>query len=290
MCVGGIRMSTIARSGRSSRNEVDQLGRVAGLAHDLEAGTLEQARETLAQENVVVRQHDPGGARAHTTIMGYRGAMGTSARLADPHAKDRCEPRRLAEEQAALRRVATLVARRAPAAEVFEAVAQEVAQVLHLRNARGLSLRRRRHDDDGSSRSSAIVRIRSSRNALAARRPVDVRRDPPHRAAGSESRSTQIFTGSLAAAARETGFNRVAGAPIIVDGRVWGVIRPRRRTRRSPTMSRTASRSSPSWWQPRSPTARPTRSSRGSRRSRRRCGGLRRWLRRARRRQRCSKP
>src|SRR5258705_12370209 len=30
--------------------------------------------------------------------------------------------------------------------------------------------------------------------------------------------------GSLAAAAREHGFNRVAGAPINVDGRVWGVI------------------------------------------------------------------
>jgi signal transduction histidine kinase len=30
--------------------------------------------------------------------------------------------------------------------------------------------------------------------------------------------------GSLAAAAREHGFSRVAGAPIIVDGRVWGVI------------------------------------------------------------------
>src|SRR4029079_18709985 len=30
--------------------------------------------------------------------------------------------------------------------------------------------------------------------------------------------------GSLAAEAREHGFNRVAGAPIVVDGRVWGVI------------------------------------------------------------------
>ena len=30
--------------------------------------------------------------------------------------------------------------------------------------------------------------------------------------------------GTLAAEAREAGFNRVAGAPIIVDGRVWGVI------------------------------------------------------------------
>ena len=51
--------------------------------------------------------------------------MGTSARVAEPHAQDRVEPRRLAEEQAALRRVATLVASGAPSAEVFLAVAQE---------------------------------------------------------------------------------------------------------------------------------------------------------------------
>src|SRR5205085_4813573 len=38
--------------------------------------------------------------------------------------------RRLAEEQAALRRVATLVARREPAEELFAAVAEEVGQLL----------------------------------------------------------------------------------------------------------------------------------------------------------------
>ena len=58
--------------------------------------------------------------------------MGTSARIGEPRAKDRVEPGRLAEEQAALRRVATLVASGAPSAEVFSAVAQEVAQVMHL--------------------------------------------------------------------------------------------------------------------------------------------------------------
>src|SRR5438128_4218100 len=58
--------------------------------------------------------------------------MGTSARVAEPHAQDRVEPRRLAEEQAALRRVATLVASGAPSAEVFSAVAHEVSQVMHM--------------------------------------------------------------------------------------------------------------------------------------------------------------
>ena len=39
---------------------------------------------------------------------------------------------RLAEEQAALRRIATLVASGAPPAEVFSAVARVVAEVMHL--------------------------------------------------------------------------------------------------------------------------------------------------------------
>src|SRR6266699_6865038 len=56
--------------------------------------------------------------------------MGTSARIGEPRAKDRVEPGRLAEEQAALRRVATLVAAGAPPAEVFEAVSAEVAALI----------------------------------------------------------------------------------------------------------------------------------------------------------------
>ena len=60
--------------------------------------------------------------------------------------KGRDELGRLAEEQAGLRRVATLVARGASAGEVFAAVAQEVAQVLHLENAAVC-----RYDDEGAT-------------------------------------------------------------------------------------------------------------------------------------------
>ena len=63
MWVGGIRMSTIARSGRCSRTSVEQLGGVAALADDLEAGALEQAGQALAEEDVVVGQHHPRPAR-----------------------------------------------------------------------------------------------------------------------------------------------------------------------------------------------------------------------------------
>ena len=66
------------------------------------------------------------------TIMGYRDVMSTSAPPADPRNEDSIELHRLVEEQAALRRVATLVASGAPSAQVFSAVAQEVAQVMRM--------------------------------------------------------------------------------------------------------------------------------------------------------------
>ena len=149
--------------------------------------------------------------------------MGTSARLEEPPAKGRVEPKRLAEEQAALRRVATLVARGASSTEVFAAVAREVAQVLQLTNAAVC-----RYDDEG--RMMTVIAVWGDHPGAfspGSRWPLD-----------GPSMSGEVFRtgrpvrvedyadlpGSLAGAAREGGFDRVAGAPIIVDGRVWGVI------------------------------------------------------------------
>ena len=58
-------MSTIASSGRCSRDELEQLGGVPALAHDLEARPLEQARQTLAEEDVVVGHDHARRARGH---------------------------------------------------------------------------------------------------------------------------------------------------------------------------------------------------------------------------------
>ena len=52
----------------------------------------------------------------------------------------RTEIERLAQAQAALRRVATLVAQGAQTGEVFAAVAHEVAEVMHLPDCRGPAL------------------------------------------------------------------------------------------------------------------------------------------------------
>ena len=145
--------------------------------------------------------------------------MSTSAPPADP----RNELERLGEEQAALRRVATLVASGAPSAEVFSAVAQEIAQVLGLTNAAVC-----RYDQYGSTMTVLAVHgPRPESFEPGSRWPLD----GPSMAAGvlRTRRPARVemyadLPGSLAAAAREHGFRRVAGAPIIVDGRVWGVI------------------------------------------------------------------
>ena len=97
--------------------------------------------------------------------------------------------------------------------------------------------------------------------------------------------------GALAAAARESGLNATAGAPIIVDGSVWGAIGAASpdaplpdhledRLAEFTDLVATAIANSQAHEQ--LDASSPT--------NRRRCGGWRRWSQRARRRQRCSKP
>src|SRR6476646_9842181 len=148
--------------------------------------------------------------------------MGTSARFAEPRSKHRVEPGRLADEQAALRRVATLVAGGTPSSEVFEAVAKEVSQVLHLPNTAVC-----RYDDDSAVMTVvAVVGSHPDTFLPGSRWPLDgpsmareiLRTGQPQRVEDYAD-----LPGTLAAEARAGGFHRVAGAPIIVDGRVWGV-------------------------------------------------------------------
>jgi signal transduction histidine kinase/uncharacterized protein YoaH (UPF0181 family) len=158
-------------------------------------------------------------------IEAYVDSVGTFARPATSRVTDRAEQGGLAVEQAALRRVATLVARGAPSSEVFEAVAHEAAQVLGLRNS-AVS----RYDDDGKAMTVLatygdhpdnfgpgsrwpLVGKSVSAEVLRTGRPARI-----EDYAGLE--------GPLAAEARRVGFDKVAGAgaPIMVGGRVWGVI------------------------------------------------------------------
>jgi signal transduction histidine kinase len=149
--------------------------------------------------------------------------MGPSAQVAQPHAQDRDELSRLVEEQAALRRVATLVAGGGSSAEVFEAVAQEVAQVLHLPNASVC-----RYDDEGTAMTVLAIwgehpyTFDTGSRWLLDGPSMSLTVFRTGRPARVEDYTD--LPGTVAAEAREHRFGRVAGAPIIVDGRVWGVI------------------------------------------------------------------
>jgi GAF domain-containing protein len=155
--------------------------------------------------------------------MGYLDVMGTSAPPADQGNDASIELRRLAKEQAALRRVATLVASGAPSTEVFEALAREVAQVLQLPNAAVC-----RYDEAGET--MTVVAVWGSRPHSfhpGSRWELDgpsVAREVLRTGRPIRVEDYADLPGALAAEARERGFDRVAGAPIIVDGRVWGMV------------------------------------------------------------------
>ena len=134
----------------------------------------------------------------------------------------RAEVGRLAEEQAALRRVATLVARESPAAEVFAAVAEEVGRLLR---ADDTTMFRYEHDE-----TATVVANWSTHDAEF---PVGNRLTLE-----GESVTARVFrtgrparlddcanaTGSLGTYVRELAYGSAVGSPIVVEGRLWGAM------------------------------------------------------------------
>jgi GAF domain-containing protein len=157
---------------------------------------------------------------------------GTEARLASftelvaaaiANAESRAGLARLAEEQAALRRVATLVARGAAPEKVFAAVAEEVGQLLPVDSAALC-----RYDPDGA------LTFVAQWGSAAARVPVGSRWTLGGHNLGSlvfqAGRSARVdgyaesSSGALGAGIRESGLRSAIGTPIIVEGRLWGLI------------------------------------------------------------------
>jgi len=129
----------------------------------------------------------------------------------------------LAEEQAALRRVATLVARGATPEEVFAAVAEEVGQLIPVDLATMC-----RYD------SGRMLTFVASWGGVSERFPVG-----SQGALGGINVGTVVFetgrpvridhyaeraSGAQGARVRDAGVRSAVGTPIIVEGRLWGVI------------------------------------------------------------------
>jgi signal transduction histidine kinase len=128
----------------------------------------------------------------------------------------------LAEEQAALRRVATLVARGAPPEEVFSAVTEEVGQLLPVEYA-----------EMGRYEPDRTITFVAGWGSAVDHFPVGSRW-----LLGGKNLSTIVFetgrparidgyahaSGPVGDSARQTGCRSAVATPIVVDGRLWGVV------------------------------------------------------------------
>ena len=129
---------------------------------------------------------------------------------------------RLAEEQAALRRVATLVAQGVPPLEIFSAVSDEVADLFRAQSAV------LRFEDEGP----AVVFVGVSKTLDL---PVGTRWEFQPGMASAEVYRTgcsarvdamdwSSASGPVAGAARRLGVVSNVGSPVVVEGRLWGAM------------------------------------------------------------------
>ncbi len=159
---------------------------------------------------------NPFPAETESRLQNFTELVATAISNASAHARLRV----LATEQAALRRVATLVARGAQPSAVFDAVTHEVAEILE---ASSVSLAR--HDGDtltvvATSGAAAAVRI-GDRFPLGGTNVTSaVLRT------GRPARLDDLgdATGPIGDTARQSGVRSAVAAPIVVDGRTWGVL------------------------------------------------------------------
>jgi PAS domain S-box-containing protein len=218
--------TTISRTGRPTRE--DDWGEVAG---PIAAFVREELgiRSSVGSP-IIVEGRVWGGLFVHSTT-GQPLPGATESRLGNftelvatamSNAQARADLRRLAEEQAALRRVATLVAREPSPDEVFAAVAEEVGRLLHVEDTRMV-----RYEADGTA---TVV---ASWGQLATALPVGTRVTLDGESAGALVRRTgrpariddfTNATGAFAASLRQLGVRSAVGAPILVDGRLWGAM------------------------------------------------------------------
>ena len=215
----------VLRTGRSAR--IDDF---AGISGPLAADARERGVRSAAGAPIVVEGRIWGVIFAGSNLKQPL-LPDTEARLASvtelvataiANADSRAGITRLAEEQAALRRVATLVARGAPAEEVFGAVTEEAGQLTSGRPDDDEPLRVRRHGDhrrwveQDRRRPSHWPAAQARRgkpddDRLADRRPARIA-------------STAHASGDAIAVIRPTGLRSGVGTPIIVQDRLWGVM------------------------------------------------------------------
>jgi signal transduction histidine kinase len=163
-------------------------------------------------------------ALAASTLAGAARARAAEAGQQRRHVEaSRDELSVLANQQAALRRVATLVARGVSPSEVFSAVADETARCLRAGNASV-----NRFDGD-----HVVILALSHLEAGMENKPVvgerfslegnNVAATVLHTGHAARQDSSDRSSGAITARLREMGISCTVAVPIVVDGRVWGM-------------------------------------------------------------------
>jgi PAS domain S-box-containing protein len=136
-------------------------------------------------------------------------------------ARDISESRRTSEEQAALRRVATSVAKGASPEDVFDTVVAEMHMLLGADNTRLL-----RYEPGDIA---TVVASRSEPGVEIAEMHYSLHRDNVSGAVWRSGRPARLDAfggppGSIGERLHHLGIRSAAGAPIVVQGRLWGVM------------------------------------------------------------------
>jgi signal transduction histidine kinase len=222
---GGDPASTIWRTGRPVRiDDYDGVpGPIAAFVRD-ELGVGSSAGSPIVVEGqlwgalfVHAKQTQELPRHAESRLTAFTELVATA--IANTQA--RAEVSRLAEEQAALRHVATLVAREASSAEVFSAVTEQVG---HLLGADIATLARfepestamvvaawSKAEDDLIPIGTCVTLEEGSVARMVMRSGRPARRDN----LGQSFDSTSVI-------ARRLGVTSTVGTPIVVEGRLWG--------------------------------------------------------------------
>jgi PAS domain S-box-containing protein len=166
----------------------------------------------------IVLSKEPPPADTESRLLKFTELVATA--ISDVQARD--ELRDLADEQAALRKVATLVARGTNAAAVFDAVCAETG---HLTGATSVNLAH--FTPDGFNLTVAGWSMRDTHVPPGTRLPLGedtINGVIQRTVAPARVDSYDDSASELATLIRERGIRSEVGAPVIVEGQVWGAL------------------------------------------------------------------
>jgi signal transduction histidine kinase len=218
-------VATVHRTGRTARMDdwTKATGSVAAMAHVLGVSSAVATPIIVAGRLwgtmiAVTNRAEPLPADIEARIGDFTELVATAI----ANAQSREALAELAEEQGALRQVATLVAEGVDAADIFDAVCQETCRLL---DATTVTLSH--YTADGFNMTIAAWSLDDTHLPIGTRLPLEpdtvggaiVRTRAPARVDSWDALSSEMAT-----LVRESGVRSSLGAPIVVEGKLWGAL------------------------------------------------------------------